>query len=140
LSLVSQKYSIDDSVSGFLRLTDQGTSFFERLLPEKKTGFIQNLTSQLAGIIPVQSNRIKSNYRYQKDTKSRNQMLINIQILKPNNDSELSVTTIVSNLSTLVKNKVFNSLSLNSLTSMLDSTYGFQKYSKDNNLYASIFC
>jgi hypothetical protein len=123
-----QTYSIDESVSGFLRLTDQGTLYFENLLFEEKSNFIQNLTGQLAKIIPVWSNRIKSNNKFQKDTKNENQMLINIQILKPDNNFELNVSTIVENLDMLVKNKENNLL----YSSILDSTYGFQKYSKNN--------
>ena len=58
---------IDDrSTSGFLRLTNQGTQYFERLSSKERPIFLQDLTNQLAEIIPVQSYRIKCNDEYQK--------------------------------------------------------------------------
>ena len=116
---------IDDSTNGFLRLTDQGTLYFESLSSKEKSNFLQDLSGQLTEIIPVQSNRIKSN-SHQIDTKAPlRQILISIKVIKPDGESELNVLTIVDNLDNLVRNK---GISMNNLTSMLDDTYGFRKY------------
>jgi hypothetical protein len=121
----------DNSASGFLRLTNQGTKYFENLSPKEKSSFLQNLTSQLAEIIPVQSDRIKSDNRFQVDAKAPlRQILISIRVLKSHNISELNIPAIVKDLDILVSNKEITSISFNNLTSMLDNTYGFQKYSK----------
>ena len=89
---------------------------------------------QLAEIIPVQSYRIESNNRYQVDhTKAPlRQVLINIRVLESDKISELDISAIINSLDILVINKGITPISANNLTSILDNTYGFQKYSKYN--------
>src|SRR3954453_19566262 len=109
----------DNSALGFLRLTNQGTKYFENLSPKEKSSFLQNLTSQLAEIIPVQSDRIKSDNRFQVDAKAPlRQILISIRVLKSHNISELNIPAIVKDLDILVSNKEITSISFNNLTSM----------------------
>src|SRR5437764_1347221 len=104
---------IDDSTNGFLRLTDHRTLYFESLSSKEKLRFLQDLSSQLAEIIPVHSYRIKSNDNYKIDTEAPlYKILISIKVIKSDNDSELNVLTIVDNLDNLVRNKGITLISM----------------------------
>jgi hypothetical protein len=92
--------------------------------------FFQNLTSQLAEIIPIPNNRIKTDGNYQIDSTALNQILIPMKILESNNPAEINVLTIADTLNTLIRNKEITLISRNNLTSMLDETYGLKEYSK----------
>ena len=62
--LESHLYQIDDPVNSFVRLTPNDTLHFESLSFGEKSNFFQNLTKQLAEIIPIPDNRIIINDYY----------------------------------------------------------------------------
>ena len=83
--LESHLYQIDDPVNSFVRLTPNDTLHFESLSFGEKSNFFQNLTKQLAEIIPIPDNRIIINDYYEKDSTALNQILIPINIFNFHN-------------------------------------------------------
>ena len=113
----------------FVRLTPVASLYFKNLSFEEKSIFSQNLTNQLAELVPIPDNRIIVGGHYQIDSTDF-QILIPIKILESNNNSVIGVSIIVNTLDILIKNKEMTLISKNSLTSMLDESYGLKERSK----------
>ena len=128
--LESHLYQIDDSVNSLVRLTPNDTLHFESLSFDEKSIFFQNLTKQLAEIIPIPDNRIIINDYYEKDPTALNQILIPITISNSNDVSAINVSTITNTLNTLIRNKGNTLISKSNLTSMHDESYGLKVKSK----------
>jgi hypothetical protein len=80
----------------------------------------------LAEAIPVDSERIYTNYKHEIDTSaSPEQYILSINIRKAKNETERSVDSISDNLNTLIKNKLITVIGTGKYTNYLDERYGY---------------
>ncbi|CAG8497192.1 2083_t:CDS:2 [Dentiscutata erythropus] len=128
-----QSQGSDVGVQGKLRLTINGSLYFQGLNDSKKHEFFTNLTSELVIIIPTKEGRLSSNERNQIDTSSTgSQILISLSINAAKNDG-IATATIENDLNLLIQNKESTNISTSSTTKYLDKDYGFREISKNHN-------
>ncbi|CAG8763081.1 28293_t:CDS:2, partial [Racocetra persica] len=126
--LSSQKYA--GNINGKLRLTPNGTQYFKTI---GKSQFFLNLKVSLSKIIPIEEERLYSTELKQIDVSSTgsDKFLISFSIKGTSGNNRLS-TDIEKDLDTLIRNKMFTSISIDPYTKFLDETYGFQRQSEFN--------
>ena len=79
------------------------------MLNSNSAEFIENLTNELAGMVPTNPNRLKF-IKYQSVSSTSSLLLF--EILKPSNgDVEINVSQIADNLNVLIKNKAITGIS-----------------------------
>ncbi|RHZ82458.1 hypothetical protein Glove_109g153 [Diversispora epigaea] len=118
-----------DTISGVLRLTAEGTEYYENLNSTEKSKFFFDLQIELSKIIPVDIKRLSSNEKTQIDTtvSSSRQILVSLNILNiESSKEEKSVASIVDDLNEMIKYKSMTSISLNPTTKYLDGDFGFK--------------
>ena len=99
-----------------------------KALNSNSAEFIENLTNELAGMVPTNPNRLKF-IKYQSVSSTSSLLLF--EILKPSNgDVEINVSQIADNLNVLIRNKAITGISRNEPTVFIDETYGFVLESK----------
>ncbi|RHZ82446.1 hypothetical protein Glove_109g274 [Diversispora epigaea] len=115
-----------DTVSGVLRLTIEGTEYYENLNTTGKDQFFTDLHLELSKIIPVNMTRLRSTRKTQVDTtvSPNHQILISLNI--ESSKEERSVASIVGDLNDMITYKNMTSISLFSTTKYLDENYGFK--------------
>ncbi|CAG8524038.1 813_t:CDS:10 [Rhizophagus irregularis] len=114
------------STTGLLRLSPEGTSYFDSLSQEQQTNFFNTLLNDLSNAVPVPRPRLTSNEKTQLDlTVNEKQYLISIGIKETNDENDLSVVTVVNNINTMVKNKAQTPIGSGMATRYLDQVYGF---------------
>ncbi|CAG8786665.1 24518_t:CDS:2, partial [Gigaspora margarita] len=132
-------------IHGALRLTNDGTQYFNRLNKEAKDSFFDNLIKELTILIPTENGRLNTNKHTQKDPKDSSKIIISVSISEAKGSDKLSTTQIQSNLILLVTNKEFTGISTGSTTKYLDETYGYQRhpfailYSEKSDAYVDWF-
>ncbi|GBC40317.2 hypothetical protein GLOIN_2v1834901 [Rhizophagus irregularis DAOM 181602=DAOM 197198] len=123
------KDMIDSSINGKVRLTSDGTTYFKSFKHDKlkRKEFFDNLTSELAKAVPVGSERITTNERYEIDTSvSPEQYILAINIKKAKNKDEKSDNSIAEDLDTLIKNKLITVIGSGEYSNYLDHEYGYK--------------
>ncbi|CAB4421575.1 unnamed protein product [Rhizophagus irregularis] len=114
------------SITGLLRLSPEGTKYFDSLFMEQQTSFFNSLLNDLSNAIPVSRSRLTNNEKYQLDlTVNEKQYLIFIGIKETRDDNDLSVMTIINNINTMVINKDQTPINDGQVSQYLDQTYGF---------------
>ncbi|GES74950.1 hypothetical protein GLOIN_2v1869233 [Rhizophagus clarus] len=115
-----------DSIYGMVRLTNDGTSYFNSLNSNQQNEFFNNLTQELANAVVVTSKRITTNYKYVIDTESPSkQYLLSIKIEKPQVASDRETKLITNDLNAIIQNMIITVLASGSSSKYLESTYGF---------------
>ncbi|CAG8530675.1 2621_t:CDS:2 [Paraglomus brasilianum] len=93
------------------------------------------MVAKLAELVPIDPSRITTNRRNQPDPKApAHQILLSVTFKSSDDRSQRTVQQIIDDLDDLVKNKGYNSFSLEYPTSCLDETYGFSPVA---NLWAA---
>ncbi|CAB4477143.1 unnamed protein product [Rhizophagus irregularis] len=116
------------AINGKVLLNVDGTDYFRRIKDDKikVKEFFDNLTRELAEAIPVDSERIYTNYKHEIDTSaSPEQYILSINIGKAKNETERSVDSISDNLNTLIRNKLITVIGTGEYTNYLDERYGY---------------
>ena len=119
-----------------MRLTSEGTTFFNNLDKGGKDNFFNEILRELSEVIPIDIKRLSTSKRHRSDPRVIDQIQFPITIKSANDTSERTVQQVINDLDTLVKNKGITPISFKRLTSYLDSTHGFQPTS---NYESSIF-
>ncbi|RGB30356.1 hypothetical protein C1646_765457 [Rhizophagus diaphanus] len=123
------KEMIDSSINGKVRLTSDATINFKSFKHDKfkREEFFDKLTSELAKAVPVGSERITTNGRYEIDTSvSPEQYILAINIQKAKNKDEKSVNSIAEDLDTLIKKKLITVIGSGAYSNYLDHEYGYK--------------
>ena len=115
-----------------MRLTPEGTNFFNKLGKDDKDNFFNEILHELSDVIPIDIKRLSTSKRHQSDPKVTNQILFPIIIESTKDPSERTVQQVIDDLDTLVKNKGITPISFKKFTSYLDSIYGFQPTRNDD--------
>ncbi|CAG8735110.1 42129_t:CDS:2 [Gigaspora margarita] len=116
-------------IQGLLRLTSDGTQYFQNLNVAERERFFNHLIDELTILIPTENGRLSSNGNYQKDTSDSSKIIITLSISETKgSDNQRISTEIESNLNLLIKNKEFTGISTKPTTQYLDETYGYQRY------------
>ncbi|CAB4383299.1 unnamed protein product [Rhizophagus irregularis] len=115
------------SMNGLLRLTPEGTKYFDSLPQENRSNFFNNLLNDLADVIPVPRSRLTSDEKTQLDLNvNEKQYLISIGVEETRVDNDyLSVETVVNDINTMVKSKDLTSINNGQASKYLDQSYGF---------------
>ncbi|GES76898.1 hypothetical protein GLOIN_2v1639405 [Rhizophagus clarus] len=121
-----KKVPFAPSTNGLLRLTPQGTNYFDSLTSNQQNSFFNTLLNDISNAVPVPRSRLTSIERTQVDfSVNEKQYLISIGIKETRSDNEPSVAAIVSNLNTMVLNKDQTPINDGLASQYLDATYGF---------------
>ncbi|RHZ82430.1 hypothetical protein Glove_109g149 [Diversispora epigaea] len=115
-----------DKVFGVLRLTAEGTEYYENLNSIGKDQFFVDLHLELSKIIPVNIKRLSSNGKTQIDTTVSPSRQIFISLNIESSKEERSVASIIDDLNEMIKYKSMTSISLNPTTKYLDEDFGFK--------------
>ncbi|RIA85737.1 hypothetical protein C1645_808122, partial [Glomus cerebriforme] len=122
-----KKEQHSDSVTGALRLNEEGSSIF--LQTDNQSGFIKNLFQELSNIIPVNNQRLTSNGRWQYDPTAPKKVLLSFNINEAKDDAtEQSSLTIYDHLNTLIAQKDYTALSNSNYTYFIDDSRMTQNY------------
>ncbi|CAG8599360.1 555_t:CDS:2, partial [Diversispora eburnea] len=127
----SSEETFAETVSGALRLTKEGTEYFENLNTAGKYQFFTDLSLELSEIIPVNNiKRLSLNGKFQVDTtvSPSRQILISLRI--ESSKEERSVASIVDDLNVMITYKNMTSIGLESTTKYLDENFGFKPNQK----------
>ncbi|RGB41790.1 hypothetical protein C1646_268362 [Rhizophagus diaphanus] len=117
-----------DGIYGKVRLTKNGTSYFDTLNSNQINKFFNNLTQELADAVAVTSKRIITNYRFVIDTNiesSSKQYLLSIKIDKPQSTSDRETKLITKDLDTMIRNMDITVLASGSSSKYLEPLYGY---------------
>ncbi|CAB4384181.1 unnamed protein product [Rhizophagus irregularis] len=117
-----------DGIYGKVRLTKDGTSYFDTLNSNQINKFFNNLTQELADAVAVTSKRIITNYRFVIDTNiesSSKQYLLSIKIDKPQSASDRETKLITKDLDTMIRNMDITVLASGSSSKYLEPLYGY---------------
>jgi len=115
------------SITGMVRLTSEGTAYFENLDVVGREAFYIKLRQELANAIPVNPERITTNGNFETDTLvSPKQVRLSINIKKDASKQELSVASAVKDLDTLIRYKPFTIIAFGESTKYLDQAFGYK--------------
>ncbi|CAG8526300.1 553_t:CDS:10 [Acaulospora morrowiae] len=123
-----------DSLSILLRLSPEGTRYFQNLSSTDQSTFFTSICSELTHIIPTEEDRLLSLNRYQYETTS-NKIIFAILITAASNISKGSSYYLSEDLNTMIIMKDFTALSKTINASFLDATYGAVRKDDLWNLY-----
>ncbi|CAG8508834.1 1876_t:CDS:10 [Dentiscutata erythropus] len=127
----------NEDISGILRLTTEGTQYFQGLNDSEKHSFFYNLMHELTDIIPTEVGRLGTNERNQFDPADSTKILILFPIIGTNGSAKMSTDKIAKDLDQLIKNKAYTSISLGHNTKYLDETYGLGLHNMVRNTHCS---
>ncbi|PKY55574.1 hypothetical protein RhiirA4_475135 [Rhizophagus irregularis] len=132
-----------DGIYGKVRLTKNGTSYFDTLNPNQKNKFFDSLTQELADAVAVTSKRITTNYRFVIDTESSSkQYLLSIKIDKPQSASDRETKLITKDLNAMIQNMNITVLASGSSSKYLEPLYGYvtipRWYENSENMFQFI--
>ncbi|RHZ78361.1 hypothetical protein Glove_165g29 [Diversispora epigaea] len=112
-----------NTISVVLRLTIEGTEYYENLDSTGKSNFFSDLQIKLSKIIPVNIKQLSSNEKTQIDVSRQIIFSLNIQSTK-----ERSIKSIIDDLDDMIKYKSITSISLFPTTNYLDDeVFGFEQ-------------
>ncbi|CAG8620657.1 8348_t:CDS:2 [Dentiscutata erythropus] len=112
------------SVSGLLRLTLDGTTYYES---QDSNKFFSDLQADISKILPVSTSRLSSNKHVQVDfsISPGRQMFLLLNIEQSRDKNERSVASLIRDLNTMIRNKDITPIGSGNTTKYLDDTYGF---------------
>ncbi|CAG8761994.1 14722_t:CDS:10, partial [Gigaspora margarita] len=111
--------------SGIIRLTTEGTQYFQELSDLDKDYFIFQLINELTYMIPTEKERLSSNRHRQFDPADSMKILISLSISENKSSNQLTTADITNYLDQLIKNKAISIISMGHTTIYLDEIYGF---------------
>ncbi|CAG8612855.1 9432_t:CDS:2 [Dentiscutata erythropus] len=115
------------AATAIVRLTHNGTKAYDSLSKFEKLIFLDSLLNELIESIPTTPGRLRATNRIQYDpSTSPSQYLLQIVILAPTDHYQVSVSRIISDTRSLIKNMDTSIMSTNSYTKYLDSSYGLK--------------
>jgi hypothetical protein len=127
-----------DNIDGTVQLSPNGTRFFRNLKSTKE--FIDQLKDELADAIPINRERLTSNYKFQNNVHSRNSptpIILSINIDKAKNETERTSKSISADLNALIRNLPITVLASGETTKWLDATYGYNASRKNSFFFFS---
>ena len=83
------------------------------------------MIAKLVELIPIDPSRITTSRHNQPDPNAPDQILFQVTFKQTKDLSQRTVQQIIDDLDDLIRNKAYNSFSLEYPTSYLDETYGF---------------
>ena len=93
--------------------------------------FYTNLRQELANAIPISLERITTNGNTELDTSvSQKQILLSIRIEKEKNEQEITASSAVDCLKTLIENKPITLIASGEYTRFLDQDFGYKRFCK----------
>ncbi|PKY17427.1 hypothetical protein RhiirB3_404306 [Rhizophagus irregularis] len=115
------------SATGILRLTPEGTLYFDNLTSDQQSKFFDNLLNDLSYVVPINRSRLSSNGRTQVDNSvNEKQYLISIDIKETRIENDnIGVETVFKYINIMVKYKDQTPIGEGQATRYLDETYGF---------------
>ncbi|GBC05653.1 hypothetical protein RclHR1_06340009 [Rhizophagus clarus] len=113
-----------NGIYGKVKLTKDGTFYFNILNLNQKNEFFDNLTQELASALVVSPNRITTNYRSTIDIDSK-QNLLAIKIEKPQVASDRETNLIAKDLNAMIQDMDITVLTSGNSSKYLESTYGY---------------
>lgn len=105
-----------DSITGYLRLSANGTNYFNNKSKEGNESYIKsfinnNLTEQLVQCIPIDNYPSRLNFSGRFDIDSNEQILLELSINAISDSSKPNVKLIMDDLNTLISNKSITCIS-----------------------------
>ncbi|PKK63947.1 hypothetical protein RhiirC2_788180 [Rhizophagus irregularis] len=91
-----------DDISGQVRLSQDGTAFFDELNRNQRIEFFNNLTQEIANALAITLGRITTSWKFQIDTSLPNDQkkyLLSINIKKDTMIKNMEITTLMSGYS-----------------------------------------
>ncbi|KAF0456451.1 hypothetical protein F8M41_001349 [Gigaspora margarita] len=125
-NITSSEKNTDNSgdIRGILRLTIDGSRYFQELNDSRKHDFFVTLIEQPIPMIPTENGRLESDKHYQLNSSN---ILISLFIYEAKDNEKLTAANIKDYLHQLIINKEFTVISMGNVTKFLDETYGFQQ-------------
>ncbi|RIB08774.1 hypothetical protein C2G38_322702 [Gigaspora rosea] len=120
-----QNQKIIGDISGIIRLTTEGTHYFQGLSDLDKDYFVFQLINELTYMIPTEKERLSSNKLRQFDPADSMKILISLSISERKSIYQLTAAEITNYLDQLIKSKAYSIISTGRTTIYLDETYGF---------------
>ncbi|CAI2186782.1 17543_t:CDS:2, partial [Funneliformis geosporum] len=121
-----KKETFASSTSGLVRLTVEGTKFYDNLSSEEQAKFFDTLLIELAASVPVSPSRLHSNKKIQPDNSLNDHpYFISIGIEETEGGNEKSVESIIKILQTMINHKDQTPIGFGDASKYLDSSYGF---------------
>ncbi|CAG8766567.1 19305_t:CDS:10, partial [Dentiscutata erythropus] len=114
-----------DSLVGTLRLSEDGTIYYNNLTSDQQSLFRDRLSEELAQSIPIDSSRLSfGRVNFDPDT-PKGQLLFELNVFGTNDLFQPNIDQIMDDLNVLIKNKYITVLSKLPHTSYIDETYPF---------------
>ncbi|RHZ61192.1 hypothetical protein Glove_349g72 [Diversispora epigaea] len=115
--------------SGLVRLTTLASRDFYESSKSDQSIFLNELRDQLTKILALSGSKLQSSKHWQWDSNVKNwQILLKLTIYPGvNKTADISVRRIVDSLDDLIRHRDVSLISQYSITSQLDSSYGFLK-------------
>ncbi|GBB88972.1 hypothetical protein RclHR1_01560008 [Rhizophagus clarus] len=128
-TIINEKpsYIITGPTSGLLRLTAEGTEYFQNLSSDEQNQFFVKLLDGLADSVLISRNRLSKYNKNQLDPDSNNnqkKLLISIRIEGNKNQYEKDVTSVINDINYMMSNYNQTPIGYDQLT-YLDSDYRF---------------
>ena len=112
--------------NGLVRLTHEGTTYFNNLSDSNKSDFLDQLKYEISLILPVGLDRLNiKNYQIDTSTPS-DQLIISLQIEETRDLSKRNTERLKEDLDVLIRNKDYTGISKHDHTKLLDNEYGYQ--------------
>ncbi|CAI2171567.1 19892_t:CDS:10 [Funneliformis geosporum] len=117
------------SIKGILRLTSNGTEYFESLTQIGKDDFLQNLLKCVSESVPVDLSRLslaKCCQIYEAPANNEKQIIIGIRIAQTKDLNSPSTYQIMKDLDMMIKSPISYTSQCNG-SEHIDNTYGFEQ-------------
>ncbi|CAG8477040.1 11747_t:CDS:10, partial [Cetraspora pellucida] len=114
------------NIYGSLRLTVDGTKFFQNLTDDAKRNFTYSLIDELIVRIPTYKERLGTTENHQLDPSDLSKVIISVALYETRNSTDKMITTYIRDyLDQLVRYKNYTNILTGSYTTYLDETYGY---------------
>ncbi|PKY50576.1 hypothetical protein RhiirA4_546043 [Rhizophagus irregularis] len=120
-----------DDISGQVRLSQDGTAFFDGLNRNQRIEFFNNLTQEIANALAITPGRITTSWKFQIDTSLPNDQkkyLLSINIKKGSHPTDRRVDLVVKDLDTMIKNMEITTLMSGYSSKYLDPNFGYEGF------------
>jgi hypothetical protein len=123
------QYSIISSISGLLRLNEEGTDKIDRSKSnDERNEFFNALLGELADVILIPRERLSkdSKEQFDPDSKDKRLLIFSIKISEVKNRDEKDANTTMYDLKNMMVNRDQTFIGQGDYTKYLDSTFGFK--------------